>query len=253
MSLSINYRNTVNIVKVPFPPTISVDEIVKIHLKNGIKNVNQTLNAFMIYRKEYNRVVAKFNLSSKDVSKFVSISWKNEPVNVKGCYQQMAKNVKKCFKKKVPSLCFINSNQVDSANDNHVPLGTVNPSLLNTNQNYPPSLNQNQKFLNDPPQNCLINLPPSNADQNADKNAYHPLLNMEQNYLNSTYFYLPSSNTGQNADHPFLMEQNSQLIDNFKNDLREYEYMTMDDDEFMNHLSEDGAITYKAIIQSLPV
>ncbi|CAG8490946.1 3714_t:CDS:1 [Diversispora eburnea] len=247
MSLSINYRNTVNIVKVPFPPTISVDEIVKIHLKNGIKNVNQTLNAFMIYRKEYNRVVAKLNLSSKDVSKFAKTSWKNEPDNVKDHYQQIAKNVKKWFKEKVPSLCFINSNQVDSTNDNHVPLGTVNPSLLNMNQNYPP---QNLKFLNDPPQNFLIstyfNLPSSNADQNA----YNPLLNMEQNYLNSTHFNLPSSNT----DHPFLnIEQNSRpiLYDNFKNDLNAY--LTMDEEEFMNHLSEDVALTYKEIIQSLPV
>ncbi|CAG8490983.1 3717_t:CDS:1 [Diversispora eburnea] len=100
MSLSINYRNTVNIVKVPFPPTIGVDEIVKIHLKNDIKNVNQTLNAFMIYRKKHNRVVAKLNLSSKDVSKFVKNSWKNEPNNVKDHYRQMAKNVKKNVSKK---------------------------------------------------------------------------------------------------------------------------------------------------------
>ena len=46
----------VNIVKVPFPPTISVDEIVNIHLKNGIKNANETMNAFMIYRKEFNHI-----------------------------------------------------------------------------------------------------------------------------------------------------------------------------------------------------
>ncbi|CAG8578670.1 10894_t:CDS:2 [Diversispora eburnea] len=93
MSLSINYQNT---LKVPFPPTISVDEIVNIHLKNNIKNVNETMNAFMIYRKEYNYIVAKFNLSSKDLSKFVSISWQNEPEHVKDYYRQMAKNVKNC-------------------------------------------------------------------------------------------------------------------------------------------------------------
>ncbi|CAG8490929.1 3713_t:CDS:1 [Diversispora eburnea] len=239
MSLSINKAN---IVKVPFPPSISVDEIVQIHLKHGIKNVNKTMNAFMIYRKEYNRVVAKFNLSSKDVSKFVSISWKNEPKNVKYHYQRMAKNVKKCFKKKVPPLFFVNSNQVDSTN-NHVslvpliPLDTVNPSL-----------NTNQKFLNDPPQNFLIstysNIPPSNVE--------HLLLNIEQTSLDSIDFNLPPSNMDQNVDHPLLdIEQNSQLIDNFKNDFNEY--LIMDENEFMNHLSEDMTLTYKAIIQSLPV
>ncbi|CAG8801702.1 4315_t:CDS:1, partial [Dentiscutata erythropus] len=82
----------------PCPSTISVDEIVKIHLKNGIKNVNKTMNAFMIYRKEYNNVVAKLNLSSKDVSKFAKTSWENEPKDVKDYYRQMARNVKKCFK-----------------------------------------------------------------------------------------------------------------------------------------------------------
>ncbi|CAG8466808.1 2787_t:CDS:1 [Diversispora eburnea] len=199
MSLSINYRNTVNIVKVPFPPSISVDEIVQIHLKNGIKNVNETMNAFMIYRKEYNHIVAKFNLSRKDVSKFVSISWRNEPKNVKEYYRQMAKNVKKCFKEKVPTLCFINSNQINSKNDNHAILGTSNPSL-NTNQNFPPPVNMDQ--------------------------------NLSSPY--STYFnYSPD------------------LSDSFENSLNTY--MTMDDDNLMNYLSEDLALTYRAIIKSLPV
>ncbi|CAG8590889.1 11971_t:CDS:1 [Diversispora eburnea] len=175
MPLDIYYQNTTNIINIPFPPSISVDEIVQIHINNDIKNVNQTMNAFMIYRKEYNHVVAKFNLLSKDVSKFVSISWKNEPEDVKDYYRQMAKEVKKCFKEKVPSLCFINSN---ITNDNQ---DTSNPSL-DMDQNFPPPLN-----------------------------IKHPLVS--------------------------------------RNDL--LEYVTMDEEKFMDHLSEEMALTYKAISQSL--
>ncbi|CAG8486688.1 619_t:CDS:2 [Diversispora eburnea] len=163
MSLSINYQNTVNRIKVPFPPSISIDEIVKIHLKNRIKSVNQTMNAFMIYRKEYNYVVAKFNFSRKE----------------------MAKNVKKCFKENAPFHCCINSSLSDT-NDNHVPLDTSNPSLLNTSLNSPPPLN---------------------------------------------------------------IEQPIESV-NFRNDLYAY-MMNMDDNEFMNYLSEDMALTYSTIIQSL--
>ncbi|CAG8542262.1 5528_t:CDS:1 [Diversispora eburnea] len=185
MSININYQNTTKILKIPFPPSISVDEIVQIHLKNRIKNVNKTVNAFIIYRKEYNHVVAKLNISSKDVSKFARNSWENEPEVVKDYYRQMAKNVKKSYKQKSP-LCFIHSNQEDSTNS------------LNIDQNF---LNQNQKF---PDANPLSH---SNIDQNSQ-----PIVS-----------------------------------DNFK------KYLTMNENEFMNYLSEDLALTYKAIVQSLPV
>ncbi|CAG8486830.1 628_t:CDS:1 [Diversispora eburnea] len=218
MSLNINYQN----IKVPFPPTINVDEIVNIHLKNGIKNVNKTMNAFIIFRKEYNRVVAKFNLSSKDVSKFGSISWKNEPVNVKNHYRQMAKNVKKCFKKKVPSLCFINRYQGDSINDNHVPSGTVNPSL-NTIQNFPPPLNQNQKFLNASPL----------------QNSTYLLLDREYNSPDFTNFNLPPPNITN-------VEQND---DDFENICLAHN--NMEENEFINRFSEDNVLTYKAICYSI--
>ncbi|CAG8578687.1 10895_t:CDS:2 [Diversispora eburnea] len=46
MSLNINYQNTANIVKVPFPPTISVDEIVNIHLKMVLKIKRLSTNRY---------------------------------------------------------------------------------------------------------------------------------------------------------------------------------------------------------------
>ena len=39
------------------------------------------------------------------------------------------------------------------------------------------------------------------------------------------------------------------VSDDFENSLQAF--MTMDDDEFMNYLSEEAALIYKAIIQSL--
>ncbi|CAG8542221.1 5526_t:CDS:2 [Diversispora eburnea] len=92
-------------VKVPFSPTISVDEIVLIRLKNGIKNVNQTMNAFMISDE----------------------SWKNESINVKDYYKQMSSKVKERYKI-VTTPYFVSkfgTNQV-ATNENHVSL-EINP------------------------------------------------------------------------------------------------------------------------------
>lgn len=102
------------IAKVPFPPPISVEDIVQMQLKNGIKNVKQTLNAFMIYRKEF-IVYQEFKLTWRCMSKLASQSWKDEPITVKNYYKTMAKKVKEYFKERHPSLCFINSNQVSTS------------------------------------------------------------------------------------------------------------------------------------------
>ncbi|CAG8490628.1 9363_t:CDS:1 [Diversispora eburnea] len=210
MSLNINHINIASIV-VPFPPSISIDEIIHIHLKNGIK-CNKTMNPFMIYRIEYNLIVAKYNLKLKDVSKFARNSWKNEPEEVKIYYRQMAEEVKKTYKEKRP-LCFIHSNKVYNTNDNHVPLDTSNPPL-NKNQNFSSPLNRNQKFLD---------------------------ANPPQNSLDSTCFNLPPSSTDQNTD-----QQNQPIVsDNFKNEC--LTCLTMNEDEIMNHFSEDLILTYKTI------
>ncbi|CAG8548512.1 7028_t:CDS:1 [Diversispora eburnea] len=201
MSFHINYQNTVNIIKIPFPPSIREDEIVQLHLKNGIKSVNQTMNAFMIYRKEFNRIVTNYNLQIKNISKYASISWKREPQYVKKYYKQLAKKVKELFKEKVSSLCFIHSKQVPSTNDNNVSLDTFNSQFPNTNQNFPS--------------------PPD-----------------DQNFPYATYSNYP------------LLNMNILVSDNFENSIQAY--MNMDDEKLMNYLSEDLALTYRAIIQSLP-
>ncbi|CAG8548611.1 7033_t:CDS:1 [Diversispora eburnea] len=195
----INDQNT--LIKIPFPPSIREDEIVQLHLDNGIKSVNQTMNAYMIYRKEFNNIIKNYNLELKHISKYSSISWKQEPQYVKKYYKQLSKKVKELFKEKVSSLCFIHSKQVPSTNDNSVSLDTFNSPFPNMNQNFPSTLD----------------------DQNFT-------------YANYSNYSIPN--------------MNPLVSDNFENS--HHAYMTMNDDELMNYISEDLALTYRAIIQSLP-
>ncbi|CAG8466848.1 2789_t:CDS:1 [Diversispora eburnea] len=170
MSLPTNYQN----ISIPFPPNIDVGVIVEEHLKKGIRNANQTGNAFMIYlrifRKAYSNVIAMFNLPSRDVSRFASSSWIQEPPLVKNFYRQKAKEVKKCFKKNIP-LYFINkfgkSNQV-STNGSFKSLEKKlsNHKLENTDSNSPNALYTSPQHLN--------------VDQNSPNIAY-------SNYQGSAY------------------------------------------------------------------
>ncbi|CAG8567206.1 7530_t:CDS:1 [Diversispora eburnea] len=213
MSFLIDHQNIANTVKVPFPPSITEDEIVQIHLKNGIKNVNQTMNAFMIYRKEFNHIASNFNLTRKFVSKSSSISWKNEPQYIKNYYKQFAKNVKRRFEEIVPSLCFIHFNKVSNTNDNHVPLDT---------------------YINHP----VHPLHPPHS--------IHPI-----HPIHSTRSIHPIHSLYNDEKFPPLINSPLLNIDQETN-IDHYKYMTMNDDELINYLPEDIALTYKAINQSLP-
>ncbi|CAG8548593.1 7032_t:CDS:1 [Diversispora eburnea] len=160
------------------------------------------MNAFIIYRKEFNNIITNYNLELKDISKYSSISWKQEPQYVKKYYKQLAKKVKELFKERTHSLCFVNSNLVSSTNDNNVSLDSFESPFLNTNRN----------FL-------------SPLDDQKSPSPY------------STY-----------SNYPFL-DMNLFVSDNFENSL--HAYITMDDNELMNYISEDLALTYRAIVQSL--
>ncbi|CAG8735416.1 9456_t:CDS:1, partial [Acaulospora morrowiae] len=77
--------------KPSFPPSITVDKIVKIHLKKGLINVNKTLNSFLIYRMVYIHEAPK---NSKNNPLLASKSWRDEPEDVKKFYKELADNVK---------------------------------------------------------------------------------------------------------------------------------------------------------------
>ncbi|RHZ62050.1 hypothetical protein Glove_344g39 [Diversispora epigaea] len=186
MSLPINYQN----IKIPFPPTIDVGVIVQEHLKNGIRNANQTGNAFMIYlrnfRKEYSNIITMFNLPMTNVSRFASSSWIREPPFVKKFYKQKAIEVKKCFKKNVP-FHFINkfgkSNRVRKNGISLEKDPTTNtiypPQHLNIDQNSSCNGNSNYQDSGYPDPQL------ENTDNTIYPNPQH--LNIDPNSLSVTY------------------------------------------------------------------
>ncbi|RGB32572.1 hypothetical protein C1646_762729 [Rhizophagus diaphanus] len=84
-------------VQLPFPPKITAREVIS-DKKNGRK-AKKPPNAFMIYRKVFSRELAKKNLryQQKKISTLCSISWKQEPENVKQGYRRLAHDADKIF------------------------------------------------------------------------------------------------------------------------------------------------------------
>ncbi|CAG8580892.1 1864_t:CDS:1 [Acaulospora morrowiae] len=142
-------------VELPFPPPITVDEIIEKHLKNGVENVNKTSNAFLIYRMVYNNEAKELGLPLEDISKLSGNSWKNEPEHIKTCYKEIASAVKSRFKIKSP-LCFINiqKSQLDDENKRFDEEGPkiADNTAVSDNQVSPvmPPVNE-QEFVNSLP------------------------------------------------------------------------------------------------------
>ncbi|CAG8554072.1 9825_t:CDS:2 [Diversispora eburnea] len=123
------------LVKVQFPPRVTVGEIVQKQLNNNIKNANHTVNSFMIYRREFNREIreSRFNFKLKEISKLAAVSWKTEPQYIKDHYKRMAKD---------------NVNTSNTSEDEFIV--DSNTSL---NTNYPYSSSHSFTPLNHPSQN----------------------------------------------------------------------------------------------------
>jgi hypothetical protein len=94
----------------PFPPNIRASDIVNRRKPSGIRSKGP--NAFFIYRKACldQLIHQNRNLSMIDVSRLVSVSWKNESEIVKDEFRKIAREVdvelrKSCYlchKRKVP-------------------------------------------------------------------------------------------------------------------------------------------------------
>ncbi|CAG8473539.1 11025_t:CDS:1 [Acaulospora colombiana] len=81
-------------IEVPFPPSITVDELIKKHIQKGTVDVNRVSNAFFIYRNAYNREAMKLGFMLKDVSRLAGSAWKSEPEYVKEHYKRMETEIK---------------------------------------------------------------------------------------------------------------------------------------------------------------
>lgn len=77
----------------PFPPTIKVSDIIK--KREPCKIALKGPNAFIIYRKAFlNQLyIENHNLKMTEVSKLVSIQWKNETEIVKEAYRKISREV----------------------------------------------------------------------------------------------------------------------------------------------------------------
>ncbi|CAG8487066.1 2946_t:CDS:1 [Acaulospora colombiana] len=133
--LQSNYRPS-------FPPLITANDIVNIHMEKGLDNANKTLNAFLIYRVAYSREIA--GQSVGNISKMASNSWKKETDHVKDFYKKMASEVKAIFKRKAP-VCFVKFQD-----------------LPVVSSQYPPSSTDtfDERFLLDVPEEIFIKLIP---------------------------------------------------------------------------------------------
>ncbi|CAG8666987.1 4920_t:CDS:1, partial [Diversispora eburnea] len=97
-------------------------------------------------------------------------SWKNESIKIKDRYKRMAKNVKKEFKKKVTSLCFIHGNLTGTDyNETNPPMDLNSPNTIH--HNYPLNIDQNSSGTTyyDPP--MIRNF--QNIDQNTSDTIHH--------------------------------------------------------------------------------
>ncbi|CAG8656682.1 6407_t:CDS:1 [Acaulospora colombiana] len=95
-------------VKIPFPPSITIEELVRKHIEKGIVNVNRASNAFFIYRIAYSREAIKLGFKRKDISKLASDAWRDEPKYVKEYYKRMETDIKSRLRIEFP-ICFVNA------------------------------------------------------------------------------------------------------------------------------------------------
>ncbi|RHZ46664.1 hypothetical protein Glove_609g31 [Diversispora epigaea] len=195
----------------------SVGEIVNLHLKNGLKNSNKTMNAFMIYRRNY--ALHSTKLSRSDMSKEASKAWKSESIEIKNHYKRIEEDIRREFKEKT-SIFFIYSNLTGTDVNTNPPMDLNSPDTirhnyqLNMDQNssgstcYNPPMDQNSPDITCPgPQNTsdhtFINMDQDSLGTAEFYSSQQAYPHMEQNY----HFQLPDINQGNSFRS--YMDQNS--------------------------------------------
>ncbi|CAG8480797.1 5269_t:CDS:1 [Scutellospora calospora] len=97
-SLNRVKSSTDTLVKIPFPPTILAEDLVK-HLLKSKSQSPKMLNEFFIYRKVFVQELKKQNVKVKmtRASKLASASWYQESSIVKNEYRRLARKVENLF------------------------------------------------------------------------------------------------------------------------------------------------------------
>ncbi|CAG8687506.1 hypothetical protein C2G38_2121089 [Gigaspora rosea] len=122
-----------------FPPNIDVQQLINESIKKHEESqTRRTPNAFLLYRSQY---IAEFgrvnnrNLAATRISTLAKNAWNNEPINVKNFYKQIASEIKKGVKKKIP-YSFVNEKKnLKSPNTNdglNVPFGVADIETMET-------------------------------------------------------------------------------------------------------------------------
>ncbi|CAG8543848.1 3311_t:CDS:1 [Acaulospora morrowiae] len=182
-------NNIVRHIRVPFPPQVTVDEIVQKLLDNGVENYNKTPNSFIIYRKAYIHEATKFGFLGGNISKLAKDAWDNEPERIKNFYREMEKDIKAKFKRSVPPPFFFYT-QRSQKRPRHT--------------------------------NCKVTAVTT-------KDAFRI--------------------SQKSTSHPQAIVITSHSVESFYTHLNIH--MNISDEAFINSLSNDLALTYKAIIDSL--
>ncbi|CAG8490575.1 9360_t:CDS:2 [Diversispora eburnea] len=159
--------------------SISVDEIIEMHLKNKLKNVNRTMNAFMIYRK--NCALQNPNLSRIRVSKLASRLWKNESTEIKDRYKRMAGNNSSDITPMVQNSLNIDQNTLDTIYHNNTNIYYCQQTNPHMDQNPFKDINQGTSFYNSSPSNSLSTIYSRQQSVNMGQNFHTLTTYMDQN------------------------------------------------------------------------
>lgn len=84
------FSDIVRLVKVPFPPEITEEDLIGLTKKPHIKS--KAPNKFLIYRKWYTMCLRKGNQKNSQtaISPYISKQWKMEPQHVKDYYHELS-------------------------------------------------------------------------------------------------------------------------------------------------------------------
>ncbi|CAG8569031.1 7859_t:CDS:1 [Ambispora gerdemannii] len=126
-----------NIFFPPFPPNISVNDLIK-PMNRKQKKPIKAPNAFIIYRiNYYYEIRNNRNISQLEVSSMASHAWKQEPPNVKETYYNLARQAKAIYLALIQNTenhSNIDSNQSQNVYEN-VQVTTESDSLINNRRN----------------------------------------------------------------------------------------------------------------------